>query len=113
MKPRVGQTVLYFPDDERVDIPARTGRVWPAIVTLVHDREYGLEGEEIGPWVVALHAFPPATERRTGESGFPDTMPAVMTFEAVPLAGMYDEGDLEKHPEWIGCWNTPGRGPIL
>jgi len=105
MTPTVGASVLYFPDDER---RRDSERVWPAIVTFVHDREYGSEGEEIGPWVVSLTAFPPATERRTGESGFPDTMPPVMTFEAVPLAGMFDLEDMLAHPEWGGtCWNWP------
>jgi hypothetical protein len=110
MKPRVGQTVLYFPRDELKPPLAGPASCWAAIVTFVHDREYGPEGEEIGPWVVALHAFPPATEKRYNtDSGFEAEWPLAMRFKAVPLSGMYDREDLLQHPEWIGCFNWPPK----
>lgn len=107
MTPTIGRTVHYFPDDERRrDLnftPAAerkaAARVWPAIITFVHDREYGPQGEEIGPWLVSLTAFPP---RANGEE-------AVVRVGYVPLAGMYDLEDLLAHPIWQGCWNWPPR----
>lgn len=102
MKPYVGASVLYFPDDERRRNvgPSRPARVWPAIINYVMDREFDKKtGEEIGPWIVSLTAFSPPFMGDRGE--------AVVRAPYVPLAGMYDLEDLLAHPKWIGCWNWP------
>lgn len=110
MRPQIGSQVLYFPDDERRRNlgPPLPARVWPAVVTFVHDREYDkATGEAVGPWLVSLSAFPPpALEAlRLGTA-------SVMAAVFVPLAGMYDLEDLLEHPQWIGCWNWPPP-PVL
>jgi len=91
VRPTIGRVVHYFPDDERKK--QRTGRVWAAIITGVHEPK---DGEEPARGVVSLHVFPPA-----------DGRPRVVDIPAVPLAGMYDLEDVLAHPEWVGCWNWP------
>lgn len=104
MTPTIGRTVHYFPDDERrrnVGPPLPPRGPWPAIITFVHERERGREGEEIGPWVVSLTAFPPGT--RMPHVRGDDAL--IARADYVPLAGMYDLEDLIQHPLWRGCWN--------
>lgn len=106
MKPTVGRIVLYFADDERRRNlgPALPAKVWPAIVTFVHERGYDASGEETGPLLISLTAFPPPHQKH----------PTLITIDraAVPLAGTYDLEDLMANPEWLGCWNWPPREPI-
>jgi len=106
VKPTVGRTVHYFPAPAARSLAAgKWAGPLAAIITYVHERERDeATGEEIGTWVVSLTVLPPPI----GHNRFGDDAP-LLAYKCVPLEGFYDEGDVEKHPEWTGGWNWPPR----